>query len=159
MKCYVELREEMYFRMTDSRNVYRIIEAGEFEKYYSLATQEDKSQINILIEKLDVHEIRTWLKQQSKKHGMYDDLPIMDLREIGKSLLVKDYNILPKYTLISEIKKAEEAKRIYEEQRKLELQQNLEENIRNSQKANQDNEDSRNTSSEKDAERISIYQG
>lgn len=89
--------------MLDMRSIQRIIEMESFEKAYVKASEIEQESIAKAIDRNDLTFIELWMRKAIKNLQIIEEYSMKDLRDIAKKLGVKDYSLICKSSLLSQI--------------------------------------------------------
>lgn len=104
MRTLETIRESFQTRYRIVRCCQYLVHSDNFEIAFRNATEEEKRELFLAIDRNDKHFIRKFIDVQITKLTPFDKLGIKKLREIGQNLSIPNWWDLSKIELIEEIK-------------------------------------------------------
>lgn len=91
----------LHNRVRILRNIETLVETHFFQEVYESSSLEEHKKVKELIDNFDMIGLKSWFHCQRQKY--LHILGIRPLRKLAQALRVKDYNVLTKSHLLSEI--------------------------------------------------------
>ena len=104
MKSYEVLRQQQLDRMNRLRRIQRIINLPEFLDAWQTVTLQESQFVEALIALCQPDSLQTWLDHKCRK--TFDEMTLVELRDIAKVHSIPYYASMNKATLIWEIHNA-----------------------------------------------------
>jgi hypothetical protein len=97
----IVIQQLMRSRLLIIRSLERLISLDTFKVLYDSASKDEQEIVQKLIEEYDKDGVDRWLNQQRRKSP--DSMNMIELRQLARKLGIRDYHILSKASLLSEI--------------------------------------------------------
>lgn len=101
-KSLTKLRSDYHFKLLDTRNVWYLISKTYFKYLYDKSTEDQKLLAERFINSNSVSGLRDWIRKHPSL-GL-EEMTMLDLRDLAKSLGVRNYCRLTKGQLVTMIR-------------------------------------------------------
>lgn len=110
VKTSVHVAVSLHSKLCKVRAIHRISQSAEFTTAFDGASEGEREAALLCIENCDQPGLEQWILGQLISKSQLDLVPVTELRKLGKQLGVRGYHVATKCTLITEIRKAENAR-------------------------------------------------
>lgn len=100
-----KLKSFLISELSRYRSLLRLLESSEIRNLFECLSFEEKQEFMDRFKEGNKNVIENLILLKQRKYDLYEDIAIMDLRQIGRSYGIRNYNSLSRSSLIFEIQK------------------------------------------------------
>lgn len=99
--------KQLYFyaeeRLKSARNIERLIRTRDFITLFNCCCEKEQYNALQIIQKMDIVQLKEWTTEQRRIQARYFTMTVKQLRELGRSRRIPEYQYMKKYDLILEL--------------------------------------------------------